>query len=106
MNFSQRPKTLFTVLFSLLLGSALFSQGIPLTEKSKISMLTCAPGEELYSAFGHTAFRVQDPELGLDQVYNYGTFDFNGPNFYLNFVKGKRSEERRVGKECRSRWAR
>jgi len=25
----------------------------------------------------------------LDKIYNYGTFDFNAPNFYLNFVKGK-----------------
>src|SRR5690606_17180255 len=34
-------------------------------------------------------FRVQDPALGLDVVYNYGTFDSTKPNFYLNFVKGK-----------------
>ncbi|MEC8831260.1 MAG: DUF4105 domain-containing protein [Bacteroidota bacterium] len=52
-------------------------------------MLTCAAGDQLYSAFGHTAFRVQDPALGIDVVYNYGTFDFNQPNFYLNFTKGK-----------------
>ena len=52
-------------------------------------MLTCATGDELYSAFGHTAFRVQDSALGIDVVYNYGTFDFNRPNFYLNFTKGK-----------------
>lgn len=89
MYFSTRPKALLTVLLSLLLGNVAYSQGLQLTERSQISMLTCAPGEELYSAFGHTAFRVQDPALGLDLVYNYGTFDFNRPNFYLNFVKGK-----------------
>jgi hypothetical protein len=27
--------------------------------------------------------------LGLDWVFNYGTFDFSDPNFYPNFVKGK-----------------
>ena len=43
----------------------------------------------MYSAFGHTAFRVQDPVIGLDVVYNYGTFDFDKPNFYTNFAKGK-----------------
>lgn len=52
-------------------------------------MLTCAAGDELYYAFGHSAFRVQDQQKGLDLVYNYGTFDFNKPNFYLNFAKGK-----------------
>lgn len=51
-------------------------------------MLTCAPGEELYSTFGHTALRVQDPPAGIDLVYNYGTFDF-GPDFYTKFIKGK-----------------
>ncbi len=77
--------------FSLLLlvGFQSFSQAPELSEKSQISLLTCAAGDELYYAFGHSAFRVQDPELGIDVVYNYGTFDFNQPNFYLNFVKGR-----------------
>lgn len=79
----------FLVLF-FSLGTVLFSQEVPqLTEKSKISLLTCAAGDELYYAFGHSAFRVQDSVLGIDVVYNYGTFDFNRPNFYLNFVKGR-----------------
>lgn len=52
-------------------------------------MLTCGPGqEELYSAFGHSAVRVKDPVSDLDLVYNYGVFNFNQPNFYLNFVRG------------------
>ena len=60
-----------------------------LTDQAQISVLTCATGNELFSAFGHTAIRVQDIKLGIDVVYNYGTFDFNKPNFYLNFAKGK-----------------
>lgn len=51
-------------------------------------MLTCAPGEELYSTFGHTALRVQDATRGTDLVFNYGTFEF-GPDFYMQFIKGK-----------------
>jgi Domain of unknown function (DUF4105) len=54
----------------------------------RISLLTCAPGEELYSTFGHTALRVQDLAAGRDEVYNYGTFDF-GPDFYSKFIRGK-----------------
>ena len=60
-----------------------------LSPKATISVVTCGPGNELYSTFGHSAFRVYDPILGLDKIYNYGTFDFNAPNFYLNFAKGK-----------------
>lgn len=59
-----------------------------LTEKASISVVTCGPGAELYTAFGHSAFRVFDPTLGIDKIYNYGTFDFNAPNFYGNFAKG------------------
>ena len=54
----------------------------------RISLLTCAPGQELYSTFGHTAIRVTNGAAGTDEVYNYGTFEFS-PDFYYQFVKGK-----------------
>ena len=47
-----------------------------------------APGSELYSVFGHSAVRVYDPITRINRVYNYGTFDFDQPNFYLNFCRG------------------
>ncbi|MEC7262751.1 MAG: DUF4105 domain-containing protein [Bacteroidota bacterium] len=84
----MKPKSLLLILF-LLVGKILFSQVPELSEKSQISLLTCAAGDEVYTAFGHSAFRVQDSVLGIDVVYNYGTFDFNKPNFYLNFAKGR-----------------
>lgn len=59
-----------------------------LSENAAITLLTCGPGNELYSVFGHTAIRVYDPENNIDTVYNFGTFDFDTPNFYLKFVKG------------------
>ncbi len=54
----------------------------------KITLLTCAPGEELYSTFGHTAIRVQNRAAGTDLVFNYGTFEFS-PEFYSQFIMGK-----------------
>ena len=77
-------------IFSLLLVfSALgFAQPI-LTNQAKLSVLTIGTADELYAKFGHSAFRVQDPALGIDVVYNYGQFDFNTPNFYLKFTQGK-----------------
>lgn len=76
------------LLFSTVLATG-FSQSIVLSEDARISVLTCGPGEELYTRFGHSAFRVQDSGLGIDVVYNYGTFNFNAPNFYSNFARGK-----------------
>jgi len=55
----------------------------------QISLITCSPGTELYSAFGHSAVRVFYPSKNVDWVYNYGTFNFNTPNFYVKFVRGK-----------------
>jgi hypothetical protein len=54
----------------------------------EISLLTCAPGTDLYSIFGHTAIRVRDTRRGMDIVYNYGTFDDTDPMFYVKFMRG------------------
>lgn len=74
-------------MFLLLIIAALvfpvFGQGV------RMSLLTCAPGDATYSMFGHSAVRVQDPVRGMDMVYNYGTFDFETPNFVWKFMRGK-----------------
>ncbi len=54
----------------------------------QISILTCAPGEDVYTAWGHTAIRIIDSANQTDIVYNFGTFDFNTPYFLVEFVKG------------------
>lgn len=60
-----------------------------LSEQSKIIMFTCEPGSELYAGFGHSALWISDPTKGIDRLYNYGTFDFNTPNFYWLFIRGR-----------------
>lgn len=64
-------------------------EGMQLSPQAKISLITCSSGNELYSVFGHSAVRVLDPASGLDIIFNYGTFDFDEPNFYLKFARGK-----------------
>lgn len=60
-----------------------------LSPDAQVSVLTCAPGSELYSVFGHSALRIQDPATRLDWVWNYGVFEFDTPNFVLKFAQGK-----------------
>jgi len=60
-----------------------------LSEYAEISILTIGPGANLYDKFGHSAFRVKDETLGIDVAYNYGVYDFNTPNFYTKFARGK-----------------
>ena len=62
-------------------------QANPQTEQ--FSILTCSPGEEIYSLFGHTAIRYKDSKSGADIVFNYGLFSFSSPNFIWRFIKGE-----------------
>ncbi len=78
------------IFLSLLLFSVSgLAQTPELSNQAEIHVVTCGPFQgELYSAFGHSAFRIVDSELQYDAIYNYGVFDFNQPNFYLNFARG------------------
>lgn len=75
------------LLFILSIYSNLKAQ-VNLSVYAEVSIVTAGPGEALYEAFGHSAIRIKDPVLNLDLIYNYGMFDFNQPNFLLNFAKG------------------
>ena len=80
------------IIILLLLASNFFSEAktyLQLSDSAEVTLITCTPGTELYSIFGHSAIRIKDPVYLLDRVYNFGTFDFNTPNFYVKFVKGR-----------------
>jgi hypothetical protein len=85
----MRARILILLMILFPTGRILLAQDHELSSESTISLLTCGPGPEVYSYFGHSALRVKDPALNLDRVYNYGTFDFSVPNFYGQFIKGK-----------------
>ncbi|MEI7830500.1 MAG: DUF4105 domain-containing protein [Prolixibacteraceae bacterium] len=68
-----------------------FSQ--PLSPSSRVSVLICAPGDEIYSYFGHAAIRVTDPLYDRDIVFHYGAFSFEAPHFIWRFAKGETDYE-------------
>jgi hypothetical protein len=75
-------------LLLILISSSGYSQ-TRLSDQAQISVITCGPWQgEVFTAFGHSAFRVYDPANGIDDAYNYGVFDFDQPHFYLNFARG------------------
>ena len=82
-------KLLLQVLFISILAHWHTSTLAQDSSRLRISLLTCTPGEELYSTFGHSAYRVIDSNAVTDIVYNYGTFNFDDDGFYLKFVRGK-----------------
>ena len=80
MNISRRL---------LLLCFIWLSAMTALRAEVKVSVLTCSPGDEVYSVYGHTALRYRDTSKNLDVVFNYGCFDFSSPNFIWRFVLGE-----------------
>ena len=54
----------------------------------EISLLTCGPGSEVWSLYGHTAIRYQNHDKKTDVAVNYGAFYFEQDYFILRFVFG------------------
>ena len=82
-------RLLYTLLLLLYFQFGFGQEPTPiLSNKAEISILTCSPGNQLYSLFGHSAIRVTDPINKIDAVFNYGTFSFN-EDFYFNFAMGR-----------------
>jgi len=81
-------KYLFLVLSIFLLKNKSIAQ---LSDQAQISLLTCAEGEDIYSLFGHSAIRVNDPINNIDNCYNWGMFEFDSDEivFATKFTKGR-----------------
>lgn len=81
-------KHLATILLALFVAAYGAAQE---TGAKSVSLLTCEPSnEQIYTAWGHTALRVCDPESGMDVVFNYGIFSFDDlGKFIYKFVKGE-----------------
>lgn len=73
------------LLWSLLFGLQTRAAG----DSIDVSLLTCSPGTEAYSLYGHTGLRVRNHTQRLDVVFNYGVFDFRQPHFVWRFVLGE-----------------
>lgn len=88
---NPRFKIAQIVFLLIFLTNGAFSElkAITLSENAEISILTCSPGNEMYSVYGHSAIRVVDRAYKYDVVFNYGIFDFNTPNFLYRFASGQ-----------------
>ncbi len=55
----------------------------------EVSLITYGPGETYWERFGHDAIELRDSSSGEAISFNYGVFDFNESNFFLNFARGR-----------------
>ncbi len=79
----------FLLLFILAGIFSPVAYSVTLSESSKISVITCSNTYEVHTVYGHSAIRVNDPDTGIDHVFNYGVFSFDAPNFIYRFAKGE-----------------
>ena len=89
-------RTAFLALFLLFVSGLKCHAQQELTPEAKahidstlsVSFITCGPGGEAYSIYGHTALHFIDHTNDTDVAVNWGIFDFNKPNFVGRFVFG------------------
>lgn len=91
----QKKFLIFKITFLLIFFPFwVFSNSLNLSENiesTEISVLTCDPGTEIYSLFGHSALRIKNPVNGHDLVVNWGLFEFSESQFLFgyDFAKGR-----------------
>lgn len=90
-HFNSFSRALCLAAFIIMTASAhaqtFPSQGAHM-DSVEISLLTCSPGNEVWSLYGHSAIRIQDKSNGEDVAVNYGLFDYNQKNFIIRFIFG------------------
>ncbi len=90
MRYFKQTIALLTLLFSFATNSLAMNELTPLEQMDsvEISLLTCSPGNEIWSLYGHTAIRYEDKLRHVDYTINYGMFDLSQKYFVLRFVFG------------------
>ena len=82
------------------IGGLSFAQEIPLADNGSnfdVALITFGPGTEVWERFGHNAIQIRDRSTGEARLYNYGIFDFDQENFFLNFARGRMMYHMAVG---------
>ena len=81
------------LLFALLLFGTLSSAHASVANAPganlAVSLITYGPGATYWERFGHDAIELRDSVSGEAVDFNYGVFDFNESNFFLNFARGR-----------------
>ncbi|WP_449429199.1 lipoprotein N-acyltransferase Lnb domain-containing protein [Rhodanobacter umsongensis] len=80
---------LFVLLLSGMLSSAHASVANAPGANLEVSLITYGPGATYWERFGHDAIELRDSASGEAVDFNYGVFDFNERNFFLNFARGR-----------------
>jgi hypothetical protein len=81
----KKTAVLITLFLSVCLNNSFSQTG----NDTIVYLITCNPGTETYSIYGHSALRIVNRPDNSDLVFNWGVFDFSTPNFAWKFAKGR-----------------
>jgi hypothetical protein len=81
-------RRLLSILLFLLLSGSLRAS-TQSEDSTEIFLLTCLPGGDVTTIYGHSAIRILNTSDGLDSVFSWGVYDFSAPNFAWKFAKGR-----------------
>ena len=89
LNFKPIISTLF--LFVTIITNANQNFLAKDLDNTIISLITCDPGNEIYSHFGHSALRIKNTNKRVDLIVNWGLFSFSEGQvqFGYDFAKGR-----------------
>jgi len=73
----------------LFLGAIFIAPLVSPANAQQAWLMTYGTAERVEEKFGHNAIWIRDAERGIDQVYNFGFFDFDKPGFYTEYLFGE-----------------
>jgi hypothetical protein len=89
MNLISRTLLSLVLLMLVMIAPARASVANAPGANLEVSLITYGPGETYWERFGHDAIELRDSVSGEAISFNYGVFDFNESNFFLNFARGR-----------------
>lgn len=90
----MKKKILLPILLTLICSTVWCSNRIKnISDDAKFYLVTCEPGDAVYARFGHSGIRVYDPKNNIDEVFHWGLFSFDTPNFIGRFISGNTDYE-------------
>jgi hypothetical protein len=90
-SFGKLPG-LLVLLFCLRLSGSV-SASIHSYDSTEVFLISCSPGNNIVTVYGHSAIRIVRNSTDIDLVYSWGVYDFNTPNFTWKFAKGRLNYE-------------